>query len=58
MLSPRELAREPIRKGVLGYDLELWRNPASVHVIRPDDLRLRCPNRPINRMARIFNGIS
>ena len=38
-LDLRDLSRTPIR-GVLGYDQEYWRNPASVHVIRPDDLRL------------------
>ena len=27
-------------QGVLGYDQEYWRNPASVHVIRPDDITL------------------
>ena len=29
----------PIRS-VLGYDQEYWRNPASVDVIRPDDVSL------------------
>ena len=38
-LDFRDLSRTPIR-GVLGYEQEHWRNPASVHVIRPDDLRL------------------
>jgi len=38
-LDLRDLSRTPIR-GVLGYEQEHWRNPASVHVIRPDDLRL------------------
>jgi iron complex outermembrane receptor protein len=38
-LDLRDLSRTPIR-GVLGYDQEHWRNPASVHVLRPDDLRL------------------
>ncbi len=38
-LDLRELARRPI-KGVLGYEQEYWRNPASVHVIRPDDFSL------------------
>lgn len=27
-------------QGVLGYDQEYWRNPASVHVIRPEDITL------------------
>lgn len=35
----RELGRRPIRS-VLGYEQEYWRNPASVHVLRPDDLSL------------------
>ena len=38
-LDLRDLSRTPIR-GVLGYEQEHWRNPASVHVLRPDDLRL------------------
>ncbi len=38
-LDVRDLSRQPLR-GVLGYEQEYWRNPASVHVIRPDDLRL------------------
>jgi iron complex outermembrane receptor protein len=38
-LDFRDLSRTPIR-GVLGYDQEHWRNPASVHVLRPDDIRL------------------
>ena len=38
-LDLRDLSRTPIR-GVLGYDQEHWRNPASVHVIRPDDISL------------------
>ncbi len=38
-LDLRDLSRTPIR-GVLGYDQEYWRNPASVHVIRPDDISL------------------
>ena len=38
-LDFRDLSRTPIRS-VLGYEQEHWRNPASVHVIRPDDLRL------------------
>ena len=33
------LAKVPIRS-VLGYDQEHWRNPASVHVIRPEDISL------------------
>ena len=32
-----DLSKTPI-KSVLGYDLEHWKNPASVHVIRPDDI--------------------
>ena len=32
-----ELANQPI-SGVLGYDQEHWRNPASIAVIRPDDV--------------------
>lgn len=32
-----DLAEQPIQ-GVLGYDQEYWRNPASVHVIRPEDI--------------------
>ena len=27
-------------QGVLGYEQEYWRNPASVHVIRPEDITL------------------
>ena len=38
-LDLRELARRPVR-GVLGYEQEYWRNPASVHVLRPDDVSL------------------
>tara|TARA_B100001094_G_scaffold299266_1_gene323812 strand:+ start:1462 stop:3750 length:2289 start_codon:yes stop_codon:yes gene_type:complete len=38
-LGLRELARRPIR-GVLGYEQEYWRNPASVYVLRPDDVSL------------------
>ena len=38
-LDFRDLGRVPIRS-VLGYELEYWRNPASVHVIRPDDISL------------------
>jgi outer membrane receptor for ferrienterochelin and colicin len=38
-LDFRDLGRIPIRS-VLGYEQEHWRNPASVHVIRPDDLSL------------------
>jgi iron complex outermembrane receptor protein len=34
-----DLSRTPIR-GVLGYDQEHWKNPASVHVIRPEDISL------------------
>jgi iron complex outermembrane receptor protein len=38
-LDLRELARRPVH-GVLGYEQEYWRNPASVHVLRPDDISL------------------
>jgi outer membrane receptor protein involved in Fe transport len=38
-LDLRELARRPVL-GVLGYEQEYWRNPASVHVLRPDDISL------------------
>jgi iron complex outermembrane recepter protein len=38
-LDFRNLSKVPIQ-GVLGYDQEYWRNPASVHVIRPDDITL------------------
>ena len=38
-LDFRDLASIPVR-GVLGYDQEHWRNPASVHVIRPEDISL------------------
>ena len=38
-LDLRELARRPVH-GVLGYEQEYWRNPASVHVLRPDDVSL------------------
>jgi outer membrane receptor protein involved in Fe transport len=34
-----DLSRTPIR-GVLGYEQEHWKNPASVHVIRPEDISL------------------
>ena len=34
-----DLSRTPIR-GVLGYEQEHWKNPASIHVIRPDDISL------------------
>lgn len=34
-----DLSRIPVR-GVLGYEQEHWRNPASVHVIRPEDISL------------------
>ena len=34
-----DLSRSPIR-GVLGYEQEHWKNPASVHVIRPEDISL------------------
>ena len=33
------LSQVPIQ-GVLGYEQEYWRNPASVHVIRPEDITL------------------
>ena len=32
-----ELANQPV-SGVLGYEQEHWRNPASIAVIRPDDI--------------------
>ena len=32
-----ELANQPV-SGVLGYDQEHWRNPASIAIIRPDDV--------------------
>ena len=38
-LDIRNLSKIPIH-GVLGYDQEYWRNPASVHVIRPEDVTL------------------
>ncbi len=38
-LDFRDLGRVPIRS-VLGYEQEHWRNPASVHVIRPEDISL------------------
>jgi outer membrane receptor protein involved in Fe transport len=38
-LDIRNLSEIPIQ-GVLGYDQEYWRNPASVHVIRPEDMSL------------------
>ena len=38
-LDLRDLSNIPIR-GVLGFEQEYWRNPASVHVIRPDDVSL------------------
>jgi outer membrane receptor protein involved in Fe transport len=38
-LDLRNLSKIPIQ-GVLGYDQEYWRNPASVHVIRPEDMTL------------------
>ncbi len=38
-LDIRNLSKIPIQ-GVLGYDQEYWRNPASVHVIRPEDITL------------------
>ena len=38
-LDLRDLSRTPIR-GVLGYDQEHWRNPASVQVVRPEDVSL------------------
>ncbi|MDA8775178.1 TonB-dependent receptor [Opitutales bacterium] len=34
-----DLSRTPVR-GVLGYEQEHWKNPASVHVIRPEDISL------------------
>lgn len=38
-LDIRNLSKIPVQ-GVLGYDQEYWRNPASVHVIRPEDITL------------------
>ena len=38
-LDVSNLAQIPI-KGVLGFEQEYWRNPASVHVIRPEDITL------------------
>ena len=38
-LDFRDLGHVPIRS-VLGYEQEHWRNPASVHVIRPEDISL------------------
>ncbi|MBT3666836.1 MAG: TonB-dependent receptor [Opitutae bacterium] len=38
-LDVSSLAQIPI-KGVLGFEQEYWRNPASVHVIRPEDITL------------------
>ena len=38
-LDIRNLSKIPVQ-GVLGYDQEYWRNPASVHVIRPEDVTL------------------
>ena len=32
-----ELANQPV-SGVLGYDQEHWRNPASIAIIRPEDI--------------------
>lgn len=36
-LDVSNLSQIPIQ-GVLGYDQQYWRNPASVHVIRPEDI--------------------
>jgi hypothetical protein len=38
-LDVSSLSQIPI-KGVLGFEQEYWRNPASVHVIRPEDITL------------------
>ena len=38
-LDVTSLSQFPIQ-GVLGFDQEYWRNPASVHVIRPEDITL------------------
>ena len=38
-LDIRNLSKIPVQ-GVLGYDQEYWRTPASVHVIRPEDVTL------------------
>ena len=36
-LDFRNLSQVPIQS-VLGYEQEYWRNPASVHVIQPEDV--------------------
>ena len=36
-LDFEKLAEQPVQ-GVLGYDQEYWKNPASVHVIQPEDI--------------------
>ena len=38
-LDVSSLSQIPIN-GVLGFEQEYWRNPASVHVIRPEDITL------------------
>ena len=38
-LDVSSLSQIPVQ-GVLGYEQEYWRNPASVHVIRPEDITL------------------
>ena len=38
-LDVSSLSEIPVQ-GVLGYEQEYWRNPASVHVIRPEDITL------------------
>lgn len=38
-LDFRSLSKQSIQ-GVLGFDQQYWRNPASVHVIKPEDVTL------------------
>ena len=38
-LDFRSLSQQSIQ-GVLGFDQEYWRNPASVHIIRSEDMTL------------------
>ena len=38
-LDVSSLSQIPVQ-GVLGYEQDYWRNPASVHVIRPEDITL------------------
>ena len=44
------LSQVPVQ-GVLGYEQEYWRNPASVHVIRPEDITLGPPVHGIYRVG-------